>query len=60
MSDEEEIKKLEEEVENLRKVKEEVKESFSHMPDIQSKILHNLEAGEKLLLEFIKEKCKEV
>ena len=56
MSDEEEIKKLEEEVENLRKVKEEVKKSFSHMPDIQSKILSNLNASEKLLLEFIKEK----
>jgi hypothetical protein len=39
MSDEEEIKKIEEEAENLTKVKEQVKESFSHMPDIQSKIL---------------------
>ena len=60
MSDEGEITKLEEEVENLRKIKEQVKESFSHMPDIQSKILSNLDAHEKLLLEFIKEKRKVV
>jgi hypothetical protein len=59
MSDEE-IKKLEEELGNLRKAKEEVKESFSHMPDIQSKILSNLNAHEKLLLDLIKEKYKEV
>ncbi|MER3447340.1 MAG: hypothetical protein C4291_11075 [Candidatus Dadabacteria bacterium] len=56
----EEIKKLEEELENIRKAKEGIKESFSHMPDIQSKILNDLNAREKLLIEFIKEKRKEV
>lgn len=56
----EEIKRLEEELESLRKAREGIKESFSHMPDIQSKILNDLNARERLLIEFIEERRKEL
>jgi hypothetical protein len=56
MSTEEEIKDLEKKLEELRKNKGEVLESFSHVPDIQGKILRNLETQERLLLELIREK----
>lgn len=56
MGNEEEIKELEEQLENLRKNKMEVRESFSHMPDIQGKILNNLETQERFLLALIREK----
>ena len=50
---EEEYPKLDNSDYDTNKAKEEIKESFSHMPDIQSKILSNLDAHERLLLEFI-------
>jgi hypothetical protein len=56
MGNEEEIKEMEEQLENLRKNKMEVRESFSHVPDIQAKILRNLEEQERLLLARIREK----
>ena len=56
MGNEEEIKELEEQLENIRKNKMEVQQSFSHVPDIQAKILRNLEEQEGLLLARIREK----
>jgi len=59
MSSEEEIKELEQKLEELRRTRREVEESFSHVPDVQRQILMNLWTQEKFLLELIKEKQRE-
>ena len=49
MDKEDEIKKLEEKLEEIRRAKKDVEESFSHSPDIRRQILLNLYAQEKFL-----------
>lgn len=56
MGDEQEIKELEGQVEELRAKRREVKESFSYMPDIQAKILRDLDNHERNLLAVIKKR----
>jgi hypothetical protein len=55
MNNEDEIKKLEEKLEDIRRAKKDVEEAFSHSPDIRRQILLNLYAQEKFLQELIGE-----
>jgi hypothetical protein len=59
MNNEDEIKKLEEKLEEIRRAKKDVEEAFSHSPDIRRQILLNLYAQEKFLQKLIDEKQKE-
>ncbi len=59
MVNEDEIKELEKKLEEIRKAKREVDESFSHVPDVRKQILMNLTAQETFLVELIKGKRKE-
>ena len=59
MSTEEEIKELEKNLEEIRKAKKQVEESFSHVPDTRKQILMNLTTQESFLLQLIKGKRKE-
>jgi hypothetical protein len=55
MDKEDEVKKLEEKLEEIRRAKKDVEESFSHSPDIRRQILLNLYAQEKFLQKLIEE-----
>jgi hypothetical protein len=59
MSNHEKIKELQVKLEEIRKAKKEVEDSFSHVPDVRRRILLNLEAQESFLIELIKEKLNE-
>lgn len=59
MSNEEEIKEIEQRLEELRETRKKVEESLSHVPDIKKQILMNLWAQERFLLELIEKKRTE-
>ncbi|MBI2486980.1 MAG: hypothetical protein HYW01_08485 [Deltaproteobacteria bacterium] len=59
MNNDEKIKELQVKLEEIRKAKKEVEDSFSHVPDVRRRILLNLPAQERFLIELIKEKHNE-
>ncbi len=58
MDADEEIKELERNLEEIRKAKKDIEQSFSHVPDTRKQILMNLTTQESFLLELIKGKRK--
>ncbi|MGQ0793648.1 MAG: hypothetical protein ACT4NX_06100 [Deltaproteobacteria bacterium] len=52
---EEQVQRLREKLEGLRKTKSEVWQNFTDMPEVQSKIMMNLEAQERFILDFLQQ-----
>lgn len=58
MGDYEKVKELQVKLQEIRKAKKDIEDSFSHVPDVRRRILMNLTAQESFLVELIKEKVK--